>query len=41
VKPGQSKDAGRDRKPVAPALKQPEPPQPGFAHNGMRITTKR
>ena len=35
------KDAGRDRKPAAPAPKPPEPPKPGIAPNGMRIVTKR
>ncbi|WP_420126188.1 Tex family protein [Longimicrobium sp.] len=45
-KPSQSKDApsrdsSRDRKPAAPAPRAPEPPQPGFAPNGMRISTKR
>jgi uncharacterized protein len=40
-KPAPQKDAGRDRKPAAPAPKPPEPPKPGFAPNGMRISTKR
>jgi uncharacterized protein len=37
-KPPQPKDAP---KPAAPAPKPPEPPKPGFAPNGMRISTKR
>jgi protein Tex len=37
-KPAQSRDAS---KPAAPAPKAPEPPKPGFAPNGMRISTKR
>jgi uncharacterized protein len=40
-KDAQGRDGSRDRKPAAPAPKQPEPPQPGFAPNGMRIVTKR
>jgi uncharacterized protein len=39
-KPAQKQDAPRDRKPAAPAPKQPEPPKPGIAPNGMRIVTK-
>jgi uncharacterized protein len=37
-KPPQPKDAP---KPAAPAPKPSEPPKPGFAPNGMRISTKR
>jgi len=40
-KDAQARDTSRDRKPAAPAPKTPEPPQPGFAPNGMRISTKR
>jgi uncharacterized protein len=39
-KPSLRKDAPRGAKPAAPAPKQPEPPQPGFAPNGMRIVKR-
>jgi uncharacterized protein len=39
-KPGPSNDASRDRKP-APPPRAPEPPKPGVAPNGMRITTRK
>jgi uncharacterized protein len=40
AKPGQPNDASRDRKP-APPPRAPEPPKPGVAPNGMRITTRK